>query len=324
MISVIASIIKDVLPKSFQKADLFEPFCEQVAALQAAKLQKYLLNAESEGEEGKDTIQIDEEVKQETIRDFLYELYDDVMKGIKEETSDDSLFVDEASDILNDLESFAKKPIVIPIYNCSLSKRKGGKGKGNKKSSNDMDKVINPLTGNKITVDGRLYKKLIVDGFLTEDGEMTEEGREKYDDVLAKKPKKIAHPKRKGGKINLGGKAYKSLLEEGYFYNEETETWIEPPEDEDTEKMESESSEESDASEDSEESDASEEPEESDASEEKEIEKKSIKKQRKISEKVPHPEIKNRQIVKNGKVYQRYLDEGWLYDEEEGVWYKEE
>ena len=317
MNSVILPIIKSVLPDAFQEADLFEPFCEQVAALQAAKLQKYLLNAEDERNEEEDTIQLDDEVKQETIRDFLYELYDDLMKGIKEETSDNNLFVVEASDTLSGLDVFTKETVIIPIYNCSLSKKKGGKkgkSKGKKSTSSNSDKVINPLSGNRVTVDGRIYKKLIKDGYLTEEGEMTDEGREKYNEVLAKRPKKIAHPKRKG-EINLGGEAYKKLLKEGYFYNEETEIWTEPPKEEATE-------EEDEATEEMELEDKEGSQKESEEQEEKK--KTPTKKQRKVSEKIPHPEHKNRQIAKNGKAHKRYLDEGWVYDEEEGTWSKDE
>lgn len=236
-------VIKCILPTVFQEADLFEPFCEQVAALQAAKLQKYLMDAEPEDAEGKDTIDLDEENKEEIIRDFLWELYSDFKKGIQETPDEKCRFVNDFAVDLVD-ETYAKEPINIPVYNCTLSKHKGGKkGKGKKKASDsDETKVINPLTGSKVTVDGRLFKTLVKDGLLMESGEMTGDGVEAYNKVLEKRPKKISHPLRKG-EINLGGKAYKNLLEEGYFYNQETEEWScpdkeeEETEDEETEDM---------------------------------------------------------------------------------------
>jgi len=39
-----------------------------------------------------------------------------------------------------------------------------------------------------------------------------------------------------------------------------------------------------------------------------------------VSEKIPHPKSKSRQIVKGGKAHQNLEEEGWSYDNEEGTW----
>jgi len=233
--SFLLPVIKNILPVTFQEAELYEPFCEQVAALHAAKLQADLMNAEPEGNEEKKTIDLDEEDKEEIVRDFLWELYSGLKIGLGEKPDEKSKFIDEFYGGLVE-ETYRRETISIPVYNCKLSKRKGGKTKG-KENASSGEKVVNPLSGNKVSVDGRLFKTLVKDGLLSESGEMTEEGVKSYNEVLAKRPKKIDHPTRKG-KIAMGGKAYQTLLEQKYFYNEETEKWSCPNKEEDEESSE--------------------------------------------------------------------------------------
>jgi len=271
--SFLLSVIKTLLPDTFEEAQLYEPFCEQVAALHAVKLQADLMNAEMGGNEEKKIIELDEEDKEEIIKDFLWVLYSSVKTKLREKPDETSKFLDDFYEEIAK-ETYSKEVINVPVYNYSLSKRKGGlKGKGKKVVSKSSGlKVINPLTGSKIGVDGRLFNTLVKNGLLFESGEMTEEGLKSYNKIPAKR-KRIDNPIRKG-KINMGGKAYQTLLDQGYFYNEKTEQWIYPKEEaeEEAEEAEEEAEEETEEAEEVEAEDTEDTEEEAEETEEAEEE----------------------------------------------------
>lgn len=328
MQATVTTIIEDIFPESFRKIEMFRPFLKQLAATKALRLQEDLNNAKNvDGD-------LEEDDKKGVIADFLHDLHEEMQQFV-EKLGDEDQFIDIYSQDIEESD-IPKETITIPSYR----RRKKDKGKGKDKQVNKTaraggdEKAINPKTGSKVSMTGRVFKTLVKNGLLTEEGEFTEEGQRVYDTLQAKKPRKIPHPERKGGKINLGGDAYKKLLEKGWVFNEETEKWTfkSAEDDEETEEMSEEESpveaqEDEKTEEETEEMTEEESPEEaqedkkteeeSETEVEKEEEGPSESKPEKVM--IPHPK-EGRPLVLNGRGHKSWLKKGWTYNEETKTW----
>ena len=229
MQSAINNVVKSLFPEAFQEIPMYEPFINQLTANAMNKLREEL--TPREGEKA-----YDEDDKQGIMNNFVYEMRKEVSDGLGEEEA----FSKKHLPMFENL-TIPKNDVVFPVYRVRLSKKTGG-GKKNKKKKADLEesKAINPKTGSKVSVTGRVFKMLVKEGLLTQKGKFTEEGQDIHDAMQSKKPKKIVHPTRNGGKINLGGAAFKKLLKEGWSYDEESDIWTDDREDQEaTEELES-------------------------------------------------------------------------------------
>lgn len=307
MQATVTTVIEDIFPESFRKIEMFRPFCKQLAATTALKLQEDLNNAKNaEGE-------LDEDDKKGVIADFLHELHGE-MQGFVEKIGDEEHFIDTYSQDIEESD-VPKETIAIPSYRRSKKEDKGkGKGKKTNKEVVGDDKTINPKSGSKVSMAGRVFKTLVKDGLLTEEGKFTEEGQRIYDTMQAKKPKKVPHPERKGGKINFNGDAYKKLLEKGWSFDIITREWTfeSVEDDEETEEM-------SEEAQDEKTEEATEEEDETQSPEEPEKEEEGPSEPKPEKSTIPHP-TGGRPLVYNGRGHKKYLGLGWTYDEETSEW----
>jgi len=316
MQATVTAVIEDIFPESFRKIEMFRPFLKQLAATKALKLQEDLNNARNNDGD------LEEDDKRGVVADFLHDIHEEMQQFV-EKLEDEDRFIDTYSQDIEESD-IPKETITIPSYR----RRKNDKGKGKNKQVDKTakaigdGKAINPKTGSKVSMTGRVFKALVKNGLLTEEGEFTEDGQRVYDTFQANKPRKIPHPERKGGKINLGGDAYKKLLNKGWGFNEETNEWVFKDDEETEEMTDEESPEEAQEGEEIEkekkEEESSEEAQEGEEIEkEKEEEGPSESKPEKIM--IPHPKD-GRSLVLNGRGYKNWLKKGWSYNEETKTW----
>nr|QBK91961.1 MAG: hypothetical protein LCPAC304_03040 [Pithovirus LCPAC304] len=227
MQSAIYNVVTSLFPEAFQEIPMYEPFINQLTANAMNKLREEL--TPREGEKA-----YDEDDKQGIMNNFVYEMRKEVSDGLGEEEA----FSKKHLPMFENL-TIPKNDVVVPVYRVRLSKKTGGKKNKKRKAVLEESKAINPRTGSKVSMKGRVFRVLVKEGLLTQEGKFTEEGQDAYDTMQSKKPKKIVHPSRAGGKINLGGTAFKTLVKEGWSYDEESNKWTDEREDQEaTEEIE--------------------------------------------------------------------------------------
>ncbi len=346
MQSAIRNVVMSLFPEAFQEIPMYEPFINQLTANAMNKLREELTPREGEEE-------YDEDDKKGIMNNFVYEMRKEVSDGLGEEEA----FSKKHLPMFESL-TVPENDVIFPVYRVRLSHKTGGKKMKKRKAGLKESKAINPKTGSKVSMTGRVFKMLVKEDLLTKEGKFTEGGQDVFDTLQSKKPKKIVHPSRKGGKINLGGAAFKKLLKEGWSYNEESEIWTDDQEVteeiEDLQGFEPAPEEGSSSSSGSKPvaprliivkdpnssatvhlttsgftSQEEEKPQEAEAEEEKpqevEAEPKGKEPEAEVEPKKTssHP-TRNRRIILGGRAFKKLLKEGRTYNEDEDTWSKNE
>lgn len=228
----------------------------------------------------------DEDDKQGAISDYLYDLYTRITSKF---TSEDE-FVDKFSAQFDDLS--LEDPVKVPKFEII----RGGKSRA--KSSSTSNQAINPLNGRKLAIGGRRFKQLLNEGYFNEDGSYTDKGQTAWDEMVSNKPEKVPHPTRTGGKINRDGDVYNKFISNGYSYDPDTKNWTSPESEVSDSAVSSKRSSKA-SSEASEQSSAESTPEKT---------------------YIPHPTRKGATLLMGGRGYQKFISQGWTYDEDNQEW----